>query len=795
MKKSILLISVLSMALMVNAAIPTLTKSAPLTLTAASEGFSQSDNAKALEDGKWINWSSSTIHEGFAKWRVNIATPGIYAVTLDMKSTNTYEFRVCVLNTTNDNVLAQVLTEHQDRHEYSNVALPCLENMNIVALESGEYDIIVSNIVQWSTGMVRGLTLSYLNGAVIDVPAYLDPLDAILSELAFINEDNELRFTRDDNTGYILTQYGMWNIYTDGGFYSFTLNANSTNSHHYNLSILNSDESIVHEFTLDGSSSTPLTATTVPINLATGRYIIKIQNTTQYSTGRVINITANYLGGATIAMPDTLKPADAILSSRAFVNTSGEVDSLQFTPDNQTGYIHDEWAKWNINVAKAGKYKFAANVKSSNGQNYRITLKNEDESSTINTTYGPNNSSGAKTISTDLIDLTAGNYVLIIEDTVKWSKGRVINIVGTYEGGTVVNVPGQLLGEDAVLNAAKLTRAANGDITYGDNADPTNEYVYWNIHSEAGEFIVTLNLDEGNGSGHNYLVELYDGSTLKSSTQQGDDNWDKGNIELTDHIVVPTEGDYTIRLTNQTAHSSNIIKGLTFTKVIAPTVVTLNDTDEENSAWVDNVGGVAVNVELSRTFTGGMYNTICLPFAVSSTKVTAAFGPGVELMYMSGATLNGNVLDLEFTPTNSIYQGTPYLIKPAADVVDPLFKDVEFKLSKASATAGTNADFIGTFVRTTIAANENNLYLQANNLLMFSDNDVSIKGTRAYFRVRVPNAALSAVRPRIVMQGQVLTEIDQVSSESMRGTKVIENGVLYLMYNGKKFNVQGQIVK
>ena len=119
MRKLFLLIPVLAFALMANAAIPELTKSAPLTLTAASEGFSQSTNAKALEDGEWINWSGGTIQDGFAKWRVNIADPGVYSVTLDMKSTNTYEFRVCALNPLTNDTIAKCFTEHQDRGDYS----------------------------------------------------------------------------------------------------------------------------------------------------------------------------------------------------------------------------------------------------------------------------------------------------------------------------------------------------------------------------------------------------------------------------------------------------------------------------------------------------------------------------------------------------------------------------------------------------------------------------------------------------------------------------------------------------
>ncbi len=941
MKKFFLLISVLVLTLAVNAAIPELTKSSPLTLTAASEGFLQSNNAKALEGGEWINWSGSTIHEGFAKWRVHISDPGIYAVTLDMKSTNTYEFRVRVQDPLTSNILAEIVTEHADRHDYANTELPCLENLNIVSLEPGEYDIVVSNIVQWSAGMVRGLTFTYLNGARINLPATLAPSDALLSERAFVNGDNELRFTDDDNTGHILDEYGMWNIYTDGGFYSFTLNANSTNSHHYKLSVLNPDESLVQEFVLDGSSNTPLSATTDKINLVAGKYIIKIQNTTQYSKGRIISIVANYMGGATVDIPATLIPDDAILSDRAWVDKTGTVDSILFTPRGSEGYNLDEWVKWKVNVTKAGMYNFTANTyrKSSQkfeisllnsdesatlisndnggssigsgnasistgeielatgiyivkvrniyqyaesrllsvvaeykggatidipatltpddvilsdeawvdrtgvvdsilftargseghnsinwakwkvnvtkagmynfianvcrpngGQKYEIAILNNDESATLisNDNGGSSIGSGNASISSGNVDLAIGSYIVRVRNIYNYAESRLLSVVAEYAGGAVVNVPGELLGEDAMLckedeGTLKMYRLANGDIKYNDNGNNLTEYALWNIHADAAcELEVALNIAT---AGHLFTVELYDGSTLLGSAVEADETkWDDGDIALADHLTIPAAGNYTIKLVNRQQYSGGALHGITFTEVIAPTFVTLDEMATDNIGWVENVGSAAVNVELSRSFTGGMYNTICLPFAVSSDKVIEAFGDGVELIYMTGATLDGSILDLEFASTTSIYPGTPYLIRPVSNVVNPQFMGVEFSLENASATAGENTDFIGTFIKSEVPAGENNLFLGQNNMLYFSQTATPIKGTRAYFRVNVPGGANMVKAARIVTSQNATTNINLVE-QGVQTQKIMENGQLFIIKNGVKYNAMGQMVK
>ena len=940
MKKLFLLIPALVLSLITNAAIPELTKTVPITLTAASEGFTQSDNAKALEDGEWINWSSGTINSGFAKWRINISDPGIYSVTLDMKCTNTYEFRVCVLNPTTNDSIVKVFTEHQDRGDYSNDALPMLQSLNIATLDPGEYDIIVTDVIQWSTGKIRGLTLSYINGARINLPATLAPSDALLSERAFVNGDNELRFTDDDNTGHILDEYGMWNIYTDGGFYSFTLNANSTNSHHYKLSVLNPDESLVQEFTLDGSSGTPLSATTDKINLAAGKYIIKIQNITLHSKGRVINIIANYMGGATVDIPATLIPDDAILSDRAWVDKTGTVDSILFTPRGSEGYNLDEWvkwkvnvtkagmynftantyrkssqkfeisllnsdesatlisndnggssigsgnasistgeielatgiyivkvrniyqyaesrllsvvaeykggatidipatltpddvilsdeawvdrtgvvdsilftargseghnsinwAKWKINVAKAGNYKFTANVSSSNGQYYKISVLNSNESATIGEKDGTSTSlgSGDKSFATDAIELSVGEYIVKIANTYAYSKGRVLNIIATYEGGAVVNAPGEIIAEEAVIfdnGNLKMFHNANGDLAYGNNDTPGGEYAYWNINAtEAGEMAVSFNSPSG---GHNFLFELYEGTTLHESVSEaGTDAIWEHNVTLADHLTIPAAGTYTLRVHNRTQWSTAILHSVTIEPYVAPAAVTIDENATDNSSWIDYKDGAPVNVQFIRTLTAGMYNTFCAPFAISSPLCKAVFGSDVEIYTLKEATVEGDILNVELKSETNIYQGTPVFIKPSADVVNPSFEGVSIVKETPAATTKTNANLVGTFIKTELEANPDILFLGPNNTLYFPEQTTPIKGMRAWFVVHdVPGGSHMIRHARIVQNEQVVTAIELVNQKPIDTIKVVENGQIIIVRDGIRYNTLGARVK
>ena len=44
-------------------------------------------------------------------------------------------------------------------------------------------------------------------------------------------------------------------------------------------------------------------------------------------------------------------------------------------------------------------------------------------------------------------------------------------------------------------------------------------------------------------------------------------------------------------------------------------------------------------------------------------------------------------------------------------------------------------------------------------------------------------------------QEQTVTGVENVQGDNVQSTKLIENGVLYIIKNGVRYNVQGQMVK
>lgn len=619
---------------------------------------------------------------------------------------------------------------------------------------------------------------------------------ALISGNIWYNSDDAYLYYDDKSVCGTAT----WKIHaTRNGAMKVTLNMNAgtTTGHKFKVELFDANGNLIDEAAepsqkADAGDIDLEKTLVIP---AIGDYIVKLSNLTGWSSAKINSITLAYMGGAMQNIPGTILPEEAMRSSLAFVNEAGE---LRFTDDDHTGYILDQWAKWNIHVSKEGNYKFATHVNSTNGHSYTVNIYNSDETVLKGTASMPEagNYGHERTFSTDNIYLEEGDYIIKVQNNTNYSKGRVIDIVATYERGARQNVPGQILGEDAMIckeesstHDVKMYHLENGDLQYNDNGHNLEEYALWNIHADAAcELSVTLNIAH---SGHMFTVELYDGETLLGTAIEADaTKWDGGNIELEDHLNIPAAGNYTIKLINRQQYSGGALHGITFTEIVPPTVVAMDEMAEDNTAWISYKDGDAVNVQLTRTIVAGMYNTICLPFDVDGTQTKAIFGSDVELYTLGTTAYENEVLTLNVDPASDIYHGTPYLIKTSADVVNPQFEGVQILSEVPANTSSTYVDFIGNFIKSEVPAGENNLFLGQNDLLYFSQTATPIKGMRAYFRVNVPSAANAVKRARIVAQGQVVTAIDLVGAES-KSFKTIENGQLIITIDGVRYNVMG----
>jgi hypothetical protein len=246
-----------------------------------------------------------------------------------------------------------------------------------------------------------------------------------------------------------------------------------------------------------------------------------------------------------------------------------------------------------------------------------------------------------------------------------------------------------------------------------------------------------------------------------------------------------------------------------------PTAVVIGDLSnaEEVTAFLNTYNGQTVpDLTINRPVLNNMYNTLCLPFNMDADQIANSSLNGVEIYEFVDADVTNDELYLYTSEEkHEIVAGRPYLVKfSAASQLDNLnFINVVINNADLDNQAVTikGVTFKGTFqpivlgAQTELDFNGGHLFLMTNNTLMWPNTDNPLKPFRAYFTVNV-DAGQSAGMPvrrgmpaHIGGPAQIPTGVENVQGDNVQSTKVVENGVLYIIKNGVKYNAQGQVVK
>lgn len=169
---------------------------------------------------------------------------------------------------------------------------------------------------------------------------------------------------------------------------------------------------------------------------------------------------------------------------------------------------------------------------------------------------------------------------------------------------------------------------------------------------------------------------------------------------------------------------------------IMPSTLTLKDA-ADNSSVLDTYFGQKVDATLGgRTLKGGKWNTISLPFALTAEQIAASPLAGATIRELDSYSNDGTTVTVKFADVTAMAAGTPYIIMPTSDVVEPTFKDVTISNSPLSVSKG-DATFASRFAPITLATSPSNLFLQNNNLY-YPVAETTVNAFRAYFSLAHP---------------------------------------------------------
>ena len=185
--------------------------------------------------------------------------------------------------------------------------------------------------------------------------------------------------------------------------------------------------------------------------------------------------------------------------------------------------------------------------------------------------------------------------------------------------------------------------------------------------------------------------------------------------------------------------------------------ITLQDDADNSTTITENVGIAAGSITLQgRTlYKDGDWNTLCLPFAVSSFTGTPLEGATVKYLKTSkngGSGFNSEtgVLTLIFTNATSITAGRAYIVKwdrpddyegneSTYDISNPSFANVTISSTAPSASTSNDGtvSFTGNYSPIDIAGeNRSLLFLGADNKLYYPNAAMTIGACRGYFQLK-----------------------------------------------------------
>ena len=218
--------------------------------------------------------------------------------------------------------------------------------------------------------------------------------------------------------------------------------------------------------------------------------------------------------------------------------------------------------------------------------------------------------------------------------------------------------------------------------------------------------------------------------------------------------------------------------------------IKLDESEDISNNFFGIANNTPLTVDLRRSFIAdGYWYTLCLPCSMTAEQIADAFGT-CRIAHLSNSVLKSeDALYLDFEDVNTITAGQPYLFLPSADVVNPLLCGT-YKQDASRTNNHNYAGMTGVYAPTDMSGMSDAYLLTTENTLAPVSGG-TLKGFRAYFTLSTTPANGAPARIRFVTD--TATSVDAITTIS--ADKVIENGQLYIIRNGMKYNIQGQIVE
>ena len=230
----------------------------------------------------------------------------------------------------------------------------------------------------------------------------------------------------------------------------------------------------------------------------------------------------------------------------------------------------------------------------------------------------------------------------------------------------------------------------------------------------------------------------------------------------------------------------------------------LSETQDNTSVLAALNGQEVAIAIVNRTFAPENLYTLVLPFDVDATQ-TAAKLPGHLTKLQNTIVKENEDLRINFVDAEAIEAGVPYLYEPSAAVANPTFEGVEVRAALNPTVADSHAEYHGIYAPMDGNALHalTNAYVLGPDQYLYDVSDLPENQTmgalRGYFVLNFPSAAPGAPKrlAKVVFnyeETEILTGIEN-TIDNEQNTKILRDGQLLIIREGKTYNAQGQLIK
>lgn len=170
-------------------------------------------------------------------------------------------------------------------------------------------------------------------------------------------------------------------------------------------------------------------------------------------------------------------------------------------------------------------------------------------------------------------------------------------------------------------------------------------------------------------------------------------------------------------------------------KIIKLGDLTLNETIDSSEPIEANNGTEGCVVHTNRTLTGGIWNTMCLPFNVKKSQLESVLGANLDIQLRTYTGYANKVMT--FDSATEVAAGTPFLIKLNTTVVNPAFTNVTIVNTPAQSVTHNGVSFVGTYGPVDLKTDGTELFItkSKNTLSVPAAASKRMYGMRAFIRV------------------------------------------------------------